>query len=486
MHLPSLLLLAACQDPDAIGLVELTPEIAVAPESLDFGDLGVPLTATDTVFVRNAGRATLELTAALSDDDAFSLDVTEATIEPGEGIDLAVRFHPTTYLRYETNLVFTSNDADTPELIVPLAGTGVAAPLPDIYVERQTVDFGEVATSRQEIVAVQNVGTAPLRLGAARLSGSGAFRLVLDPSGTTIAAGDTLPVLVEYTPPHTDGDSAILTLPSDDPDEPDTAVILLGNGGADYPYPEAVIDCPPTTVPPAFVPLDGYDSTDPAGHLPLSYEWSLVRLPADPFGNPTSSAYLTNAVSASTQLFADAIGTYEVQLVVTNTLGTRSAPARCAVDGIPTEGIVVELTWSTANADLDLHLSRNSAPIFSRPDSASWCNRSPDWAPAGGSGDPRLDLDDRSGHGPENMKVEFPADGTYDVRVHYFEDQGDDVVEATVRVYTLGSILPAFQATRELRRNDVWDAARVNWPDGTVGALSAEPYASPTRRCYTP
>ena len=49
-------------------------------------------------------------------------------------------------------------------------------------------------------------------------------------------------------------------------------------------------------------------------------------------------------------------------------------------------------------------------------------------------------LDDRSGWGPENINIEDPADGDYEIRVHYFEDYGSDATTATVKVWLDGAL----------------------------------------------
>jgi hypothetical protein len=479
------LLLLGCQENEPPALRTLYPEIAVTPGEVEFGDRVVPLPASTTFFVSNAGRVPLELSMAVEGDAAFVLPVTSGTIEGGEELEVEVQFNPTTFLDYAAELVLLSNDEETPELRVPATGRGVAGPLPDIDVDPGTIDF--LTGPGQQILLIHNVGTAPLSIGRARLEGSGSFSLLTDPTDTVVSPGDSLPVVLNYNPPNPDGDNGRLILPSDDPDEAEVAVILLGNGGGDFEYPIAVIDCPGVTDPPRLVPLDGYGSSDPAGLLPLTYAWTLAAVPTNPSGAVISAATLSSLSGPATQLFADAVGTYEVDLVVTNAAGTRSAPARCFIDAIPDEQIVVELTWDTPNADLDVHLAQEGAALFQRPSDACWCNLAPDWGVAGlADDDARVDLDDRAGYGPENVNVYAPQDGQYRVRVHYFEDQGDTTVTATVRVYLLGELTPAFQASRLMDRNEVWDVALINWPEATVGALSADLIDAPRRTCFTP
>jgi hypothetical protein len=484
-------LLGACNGPDLPNVSSLVPEIGVAPEALAFGEQAVPLPASLTLFVTNGGRATLEMDLSIEGEgaDAYGLGVQTAEVGANESLEIEVGFLPKTYLVYEADLVITSNDEDNAELRIPLTGTGVSAPLPDISVSAQSVDFGEVEPGEvaTEIFLISNVGTAPLELTAVQRSGSGAFGMYSDPSGNTIAPGNDLPVVITYDPAATsEGDSGQLTLVSNDPDEGSVPILLIGNGGADFEYPVAHIDCPGITAPPAFVRLDGAGSEDPEGYLPLTYEWTLAEVPSNTGGVPISDGYITNNNGGYTELFADAVGTYVVELVVENAIGVRSTPATCEILATPEEDILVELTWDTTNADLDLHLAQAGNALFQRPGDANWCNPRPDWGTVGGANDPSLDLDDRAGKGPENINIEVAADGMYDVRVHYFDDQGDDLVTATVRVYTRGEITPAFESFRLMSRNEVWDAARVNWPAGTVAALSVPLYDAENRQCFTP
>jgi hypothetical protein len=486
--IPLLLAALGCQPAPTTPLVDLTPQVAVAPSALDFGEVAVGGDAELVYYVTNAGGAALEVALTLDGDgqSAFALLEGAATVPPDGEAELHVRFTPDTYLPYAANVVLQTNDELQPELTLPLAGVGVAAPLPDLALDARTIDWGDVDAPATQVLTLRNAGTAPLVLGDASLTGSGAFALVTDPSRTTVAPGNSLPIVLRYDPTPA-GDAAQLHLPSNDPDEPDAAVVLLGNGGGDFAYPVAIIDCPGTTQPPGYVAMDGYDAYDPAGHTPLTWAWTLAGVPTDPAGQPLSAGQLTSASGPTTTLFTDAVGTYLVDLVVTNALGTRSAPARCRVEAYPSDLVMVELTWDGPRADLDLHLAQADAPLFAEPETACWCSRAPDWGvPGDRDDDPRLNLDDRDGHGPENISIPTPADGGYDLRVHYFDDHGDGDVTATVRVWLQGQLSPAFQDSRLMRRNEVWEIGRVNWPEATVGVRSVANAPAPRRDCFTP
>lgn len=468
------LALAACAPETEIRT--LYPEIALFPEVVDFGDTVVPYTGREQLIVQNAGKATLDVQLELVDDNGvFALPETSGSVAADSTWPVEITFSPPTYLAYEASVIVRSNDPDAAEqeITIQLVGRGVDAPLPDISVTPTTLDFGEIApgSAWPLFIEIENVGSAPLQLGVVHQEGSGAFQLSTDPSTAVVGARDTLPVILTYAPTSDQGDSGTLLIRSDDPDEPEVTVLLLGNGGGDYEYPVAEIDCPQTSAPPEWKLLDGSGSHDPNGGA-LTYAWSLVTHP------PGSQSRLTQYVTDSTQVWTDLAGEYQVQLAVTNEQGTTSAPARCYLDAIPEDELHIELTWDKTGTDFDLHLLDGDADFFSVPGDCTWCNKNPQWGAAGSSDDPRLDLDDRS-DGPENINVLAPADGHYPVRVHYFEGQG--AATATVRVWAYGDEI--WSGSKVLQRNDVWNVGQVNWPDGTFGVESTPLYSAPRRSC---
>jgi hypothetical protein len=452
-------LVLACKGPET-NVNELEPVMAVDAESVDFGDVVVDTTGTYELGIQNVGRAPLTVSLAIGGTDAaqFSTDTTDAVIDAGDRLDVPLHFDPTTYVISTATLTIESDDPEAPTTEVPLTGRGVAAPTPDIDLDKLALDFGTLAANSQatQLFTVQNVGTDDLVLGTVQAEGSGAFVLSTEPSHQVIAAGGSLPVVVSYQPSTDDGDHGTLTIPSNDPDEPEVVVQLLGNGGGDAVYPVAAIDCPGESAPPQWIDLDGSDSFDPQGLEPLTYAWRVAQRPSGSQGALDDDNHVT------TSLFTDVAGTYDVELAVTNTSGVRSAPARCTIDAIPADELHIELTWDGASSDLDLHLRPLGNDLFDRPGDCTWCNANTSWGA-------RLDLDDTSGLGPENINVLTPANGTYIVAVHYFEDDGDAAVTATVRVYTYGTL--AATMTHELSRNEVWTVGQVNWPDGTLGSI---------------
>jgi len=457
----------------------LSPETAIVPELLDFGEVVVGATASLELFVSNGGQATLEGDLSLgSPGGALSVDMDALVIEPNESTVVTVSFTPTEFVDYGDELLLASNDTEQPEVVVPILAIGRDTPVPDIEVSATSLDFGTVEPGffGQQFVEIANVGEADLDLGTTIQVGSGDFSMVLDPSGSTIAPGAATAVLLEYAPTHTGGDSGTLTFVAlNDPDETEVAVELGGNGGSDVDYPTAIIDCPGFSEPQDQVLLDGTASTDPDG-LDLDFLWWVDDRPADSAGD------LDDPFADITTLLTDVAGDWVVKLQVTNTDGTASAPATCVLDTAPQDEIYVELTWDTNNADLDLHLVEDGSELHDVPGDACHCNPNPDWGTPSLSTDDPVLHDDRTGaDDPELVTIKLPADGIYHVKVHYFDDNGDHTVAARVRVLANGAVI--YSGSELMQRNDLWEVGQINWPDATFGVLDnpLEPAAS--RQC---
>lgn len=511
----ALFALGACDGSDT-NVNRVYPDLVVTPASVDFGDVAVLYSSAAPVQVINAGLASLEIASvSIAGADAALFAVDNAgplSLAKDESAVFSVTFAPDTYLPFAAELVIESNDEEHPDLRVPLTGTGVYAPTADIAVTPQALEFGtvEVGDTAYQVLEISNEGGATLTLGNAVQRGSGAFTLQgADPSGYSIAPGQSQQLIWAYTPTIAEGDNGTYVIESNDPDEPEITVTILGNGGGDFVYPEAVINCDETIEPRQVVVLDGSGSSDPEGKE-LSFNWTLDGTPV---GSDVDE--IIDDTLPIAHFTTDVAGEYTVGLVVTNTDGVSSAKRSCKMDAIPTEQLHVELSWSTNSADLDLHLVMvdevatcedgldndldgfvdcdaisadddgpcASSPeckggvsqgLFSLPNDCNYCSGVNDWGVLlDGNDNPSLDIDDRSGYGPENTNIDVPVDGTYRVLIHYFDDHGDGDTVAIVRVYAMGTIIG--ERTLTMGLNTVWEVGQINWtgsgstPAGTFG-----------------
>ncbi|HJN74466.1 MAG TPA: choice-of-anchor D domain-containing protein [Myxococcota bacterium] len=470
-------LLLSCEQDQQINV--LVPELTLSPEALHFGEVVVDFTEEAVVEVINTGQAPLTAELAFAEfGGVYSVDPETLELPRGERAEIIVQFTPATYKDYDTELVFTTNIEDSPELGLSITGLGGDGPTPDIHLDPSSVDFDVVAPGDADTMwfTLKNQGDGDLLIGTTSQGGSGTFSILGDPAFQTIPPDGSTQVIVLYSPTTIDGDNGSLAITSNDPDEPEVIVTLLGNGGGDFDYPVAVIDGPDSVDPPETIGLDGSDSYDPGGWEITDYEWSLVVTPTG------SGGKLQDTVGDATEAYFDIAGRYEVQLVVENELGVVSAPAKYSIDAVPTDAIHVEMIWDAAAADVDLHmLESEDASLFERPGDVCYCNPSPSWGSSGTEDDPTLDLDDIGGYGPENINIQTPADGDYPVRVHYFDHNGDGALTATVRFYLDGELFE--EDSMVLSRNEVWNAGIIHWPAATVEAEDDAPYELEARGC---
>jgi uncharacterized protein YfaP (DUF2135 family) len=122
----------------------------------------------------------------------------------------------------------------------------------------------------------------------------------------------------------------------------------------------------------------------------------------------------------------------------------------------------VQLTWvSNPSSDLDLHLVRPGGVFASGNDCyfGNCTGTGLTW----GSGNPRLDVDDTDGFGPENIYLTTGAEsGLYRVIIHDWDGTVGEV--ATVRIYfndvqaAVYTSSPALDATT----HRYWEVAKVN------------------------
>lgn len=127
------------------GTEERIPDIAVAPESLAFGNIAIGRNSTQTVTISNNGTGDLTLTAVTLSGEGFSMtDNGESNvITPGNSQDIDITFTPTQVQEYQGNLTIESDDADEGEIVVNLSGAGVLA---------RHFEFGQTNTNHSILI----------------------------------------------------------------------------------------------------------------------------------------------------------------------------------------------------------------------------------------------------------------------------------------------------------------------------------------------
>jgi hypothetical protein len=443
-------------------LRQLYPTLTLTTESVDF-EVVVLYDDSQEFQIINSGLAELEISEIRidgNDDEIYSIDPTTTIIEPNQSQTVTVHFEPATYREYNRQIVLESNDPENATVTVPLNGEGIDGPVPDIEVTPRAVDFGLVAqgASSTQYFTLTNRGTGDLIIESVTIEGSENFQLMTDVSGVSYGLEQSSTLVASYSPTAETGDNAIITITSNDPDESIQTVTLLGNGGGEYEYPVAKFPCPEEVDPPTTEHLNAQNSFDPQGYEPLTYLWSLTQQPE---GSQTT---IEEPTLDYTPLFVDIAGDYQVQLVVENSIGLPSEPKICDFTAIPDEAIQIELVWDKANTDVDLHMVMEGYDFYSYDGDCCWCNPNPEWGNSGVADDPQLSLDNRIGYGPEEIEIDSPYDGSYNIMVHYFNGNGNGDTLATVKVYLDGLIIA--EESRLLSPRDLWDVGYIYWLGG--------------------
>ncbi|MBI5510248.1 MAG: hypothetical protein HY903_15940 [Deltaproteobacteria bacterium] len=250
---------------------------------------------------------------------------------------------------------------------------------------------------------------------------------------------------------------------------------------ATVPVARCLVASPPVSdiSPLATVIFDGsfsYSPRAPADPAAIvSYSWNVVGYPEGAW--PGDFAPQGNG-TARYSVWLPIAGTYTVQLLVSDSGGGVSAAteaSRCTIVATPTSFVHVQLVWDDGVNDQDLHVVWWSAPggnrrLFEDHD-CYYANPLPAWYGSFAE-NPRLDIDDTFGHGPESFNIDRPAPGTYRVYVNYagnhFAYFDTPRTTETVRIYLGGQLAGEYR--RELGYggdsdavSDIWAVADIVW-----------------------
>jgi hypothetical protein len=228
--------------------------------------------------------------------------------------------------------------------------------------------------------------------------------------------------------------------------------------------------CPPDQTGPTLANYDVHgEYQDPDGDEMASALWTLVSTPGG------STAVPMPADALDTRVFADLQGPYTLELTVTD---VRGGVGRCETHVTTTsdDQLRIEMVWNVGAdgdmSDVDMHLKRSAgATWFDSDDAGDDCyfancrvcdagiedecrnqiaeynadpNNPPppqvEWTPPLDDDDPRLDLDDVEGGGPENINIRTPSNGTYRLGVHYWDADGFGASTVSLRVFCAGRV----------------------------------------------
>ena len=223
-------------------VVAAEPKIRVVPEVMSFPNVPLGDKESTTLYVYNQGGGTLEVDLVITtltepyEDPQTGLPEDEFSVEAetmlpwsilGDTNELAtVWYEPLDDQADEAQIEITSNDDETPSVIVRLTSKAVRSVL---EVQPNPVEFGELSSgSSSENLSISNRGHRVINVLDIRIEQEGGDYTIpsSEQNSYTLHPGDSQSLAVHYHPQTADGTDATLLIESDadnaepNPDDP--------------------------------------------------------------------------------------------------------------------------------------------------------------------------------------------------------------------------------------------------------------------------
>jgi PKD domain len=436
----------------------------------DFGKIPVLNEKKVELILTNAGRAKMTVSNVVlkTENSVFKIVSFPETIESGNDEKIVVVFKPVKEEISTNVLHFETDDDSNASVDIVLNGEGSTRAV--AVVEPAAIDFMRVpeCASAVQLLTIKSTGTADLIIEKISFSAdtSAAFTFVgstKTPATVKSMGANGLPGQIQLTvrvaaAAMSQGMLAgKIVLATTDPDRREILIPLKAQVNR---APIAKIAPLQNGAPGLTVMLDGTGSMDSDGDNPISYKWTLRSKPL------ASGTTIDTPEMASTSMKLDATvpGSYEVQLDVTDSAGTKSCtPARATLVAAPAQKLLVEMFWDNPGTDIDLHvLKSNTSSLYSPVDDCFYQNRAPDWGLPMGNDNPLFARDALTGFGPEIFGYVNPINSTYRVLAIYENEllSASPASKVTLRVYSYGILKTEVQRSL-LKKGDIWEALDV-------------------------
>jgi hypothetical protein len=206
------------------------PQISVTPSSVSFGNVTVGVTNTQTLTIRNAGTATLNVSQAPLAGTGFTFSglVLPLSVPSGGSSSFNVGFAPASAGTFSGSITLISNTTNSP-LVLSLSGTGVAT-VRQLSASPASLSFGSLTTgtSATQSVTITNNGNSSVSISQVSASGAG-----FTTNGITLplslAAGQSTSISVAFAPASAGNLSGSVTVVSNATNSP-LVVALSGTG----------------------------------------------------------------------------------------------------------------------------------------------------------------------------------------------------------------------------------------------------------------
>ena len=204
--------------------------LAASPSSLAFGNIQVGGGGTQYQTLTNYGSSTVTISQAAVTGAGFSLSGLSlpVSLSQGESVTFSVAFTPKVGGDTSGAINVVSN-AVNPNLAVALSGAGVSAG--QLTSSAGALNFGSVAVGTSKVMAATLTASGSSVTITSATSTSAEFRLAGLSLPTTLAAGQSAPVSLTFTPQSSGAASGSISLTSSAANTP-VVETLSGSGTA--------------------------------------------------------------------------------------------------------------------------------------------------------------------------------------------------------------------------------------------------------------
>ncbi|MGH9686847.1 MAG: beta strand repeat-containing protein [Candidatus Acidiferrales bacterium] len=222
----------ATDSPMAISLAGTgtLPTLTLSPTALNFNNVTVGQTSSESVTLINNGNANLLLTAATVTGNGFAISGLSLpkTLPAGQSTTLGVQFTPSSTSAASGSISFTDNSASSPQTLL-LTGSAVAAG-GTLSANPGSYNFGSVVvgSSANQTITLKNSGAGAVTIDQVGVTGTG-FSTSGISAGQTIAPGAQASFTAAFAPTAAGNTSGTVTIHTS-ASNPTLSIALSGTG----------------------------------------------------------------------------------------------------------------------------------------------------------------------------------------------------------------------------------------------------------------
>ncbi|MEK7397881.1 MAG: choice-of-anchor D domain-containing protein, partial [Candidatus Poribacteria bacterium] len=218
-----------------------TPDINLSTTSINFGNVQVGQSLTKEFQIQNLGDALLQITSINSSNSQFVVTGMANLVPPSDGrtdvpvgssITISVKFTPLLAGSKVGVIAILSNDPDESNVTLIVQGEGIIVPTPNIRVSPNSLEFGdvEIGKSARRTFNIYNDGTAVLRINSITVNNSKFTIITGSDDSSNVQPGGIAIIPVDFKPLSLGQIDAVISISSNDPDEPTKTITARGKG----------------------------------------------------------------------------------------------------------------------------------------------------------------------------------------------------------------------------------------------------------------